>query len=291
MASDGLLVAPTDAPARRLGRQICALPLGVAASAAVLVVVGGFAAVPGLAPQDPDLITATESLAGPGATHWLGTDQLGRDIASRVVAGARSALVGPAVLATITVVASALLALLAGYLRGWWDAVISRVVDVLYSVPALVVAIVVVGVLDGGYATAIAVLAVFGLPQNVRVLRAAVIEQAARPYMEAARTLGVPTWRILLTNLLPTILPILVASFFLQFTYGIVDLSSLSFLGLGVPPGAADWGRMLAENRSSLAGNAFAAFAPGLALIVVAVATNLVGDWLFTRHEQKATAQ
>ncbi|HUG86575.1 MAG TPA: ABC transporter permease, partial [Euzebya sp.] len=267
------------------------LPAGVVASGVVLCVVALFALAPALAPQDPDLITSTESLVGSSSQHWLGTDQLGRDVASRVVAGARTALLGPALLATITVVLSTIVALLAGYLRGWWDAVISRVVDLLYSVPALVVAIVVVGVLDGGFGMAIAVLTVFGLPQNVRVLRAAVMEQAAMPYMEAARTLGVPTWRVLFTNLLPAILPILVASFFLQFTYGIVDLSSLSFLGLGVPPGAADWGRMLAENRSTLAGNAFAAAAPGVALVLVAVATNVVGDWLFAQYERKASAR
>lgn len=267
------------------------LPASVVLSVLVLGIVACFALAPALAPRDPDLITSTESLVGPSAQHWLGTDQLGRDVASRVVAGARTALLGPALLATVTVALSALLALLSGYLGGWWDAVISRLVDVLYSVPALVVAIVVVGVLDGGYLMAIAVLTVFGLPQNVRVLRAAVMEQAARPYMEAARTLGVPTWRVLFTNLLPAILPILVASFFLQFTYGIVDLSSLSFLGLGVPPGAPDWGRMLAENRSTLAGNAFAAAAPGLALVMVAVATNVVGDWLFAQYEKKASAR
>lgn len=267
-------------------RWFRAAPWSVTLSVLVLALVALAALLPAIAPQDPAAINNADVLNGPGDGYLLGTDQLGRDVFSRLIAGARTALFGPLLLAIATVVLSTSLALLAGWKGGWVDAVISRAVDFLYSMPALVVAIVIVGVLGGGYFMAIAVLVVFGLPHNVRVVRAAVIERVNLPYIEAARTLGVRGTTIVLQHLLPGILPVVVASFFLQFAYGIVDLSSLAFLGLGVPPGASDWGRQLAENRVSVYDNFWAAAAPGIALVAVATAMNLIGDWLFSRFER-----
>lgn len=270
----------------RASRGRSRAPITIIVSIAVLTAVVVCALVPALAPQSATHIDAGKSLLGPSGEHLLGTDQLGRDVLSRIVAGARSALLGPLLLATGSVTISAALALAAGYFGGVVDAVISRAVDVLYSVPAVIVAIVVVGVVGGGFWVALAVLLVFGLPQGVRVFRAAVLERVRLPYVEAAQTLGVRPSRIVLGHLLPNLLPLIVAGFFLKFTYGIVDLSSLSYLGLGVPPGAADWGRMLSENRIALDSNAWAAAGPGIALVLVAVSMNLVGDWLFARYER-----
>ncbi len=277
-------------PGLRL-RRLRSTPLTVAFAAVVLTVLLVCAVAPWLAPLDPTEIDNDAVLQGPSPGHLLGTDELGRDVLSRVVYGARSALVGPLILALVTVVLSTVLALLAGWKRGWVDGLIGRTVDFLYSVPALVVAIVVVGVVGGGYWLAIGVLVVFGLPQNVRVVRAAVLERVNLPYVEAARTLGIRGSRIVARHLLPGIAPVLVASFFLQFAYGIVDLSSLAFLGLGVPPGSPDWGRQLAENRVSIYSNAWAAAAPCIALVAAATAMNLMGDWLHTRFEQGRRAR
>lgn len=243
------------------------------------------AVLPGIAPVNPATIDNDAVLKGPSPDHLLGTDQLGRDVFSRVVHGTRYALLGPLIVSTATVFLSTVLALVAGWRRGWVDGLISRAVDFLYSVPALVVAIVVVGVLGGGFWMAILVLILFGLPQNVRVIRAAVLERVNLPYVEAARTLGVRGPSIVVRHLLPGITPVLVASFFLQFAYGLVDLSSLAFLGLGVPPGSSDWGRQLAENRVSLYSNAWAAVAPCLVLVIAATSTNLIGNWLYDRFE------
>src|SRR5690606_34843921 len=135
----------------------------------------------------------------------------------------------PLLLAIGVTVIGTLLAVAAGYFGGRTDTVISRLVDLLYSVPALLVAIVVAG---GGFGITLAVLIVFGLPLHVRNLRAAVMERAHLPYMEAAVTLGLPTWRVVLTHLVPTIVPNMVATFFLVFTYGAVEFSALSVLGL-----------------------------------------------------------
>ncbi|PXY18968.1 ABC transporter permease [Prauserella muralis] len=276
----------TRRPRRRPG-----IPVGVLIAAVLLLVPIVCVLFPSLGPGNATRIVASDALLTPSAEHWLGTDSLGRDVFARMVHGASSALLGPLLLASVTVAISTVLALIAGYYRGWADGVISRFVDVLYSVPPLVVAVVLVGVLGGGFWLGVAVLTVFNLPHNVRVLRAAVEEQAQLPYIEAAKTLGTKSIRILWRHLVPVISPLIVASFFLRFTYGIVDLSALSFLGLGVPPGSTDWGRMLAENRVTMLQNFWATAAPGLALIVMAVSANIVGDWLYNRYEAAGRAR
>jgi ABC-type dipeptide/oligopeptide/nickel transport system permease subunit len=114
-----------------------------------------------------------------------------------------------------------------------------------------------------------------------------VVERRNLPYIEAAETLGVSKLRMMFGHLLPNIAPVIAAAFFLRFTYGIVDLSSLSFLGLGSPPGSTDWGRMLAENQVNIFQNVWAALAPGLALVLTAVSTNIVGERLYERFERQ----
>jgi len=283
-------VVPTAIPVerrRRLARPD-AMPASVIVAGIVLAVMAVCALLPRLvAPQDPALINPTESLQRPGGAHLLGTDQLGRDVLSRVIHGAGTALSGPLIIATATIVLSLALSLVAGYFGGWVDAIVGRGVDLLYSLPPLIVAIVLVGVFGGGYWLAIGVLIVLNIPQNVRIMRAAVIERRGLPYVEAAETLGVSPLRIMVRHLLPNIAPVVAACFFLRFTYGIVDLSSLSFLGLGVPPGSSDWGRMLAENRVQIFENAWASIAPGLALVLTAVSANFVGDWLYEHFERR----
>lgn len=272
--------------ARRAGGRRRSGSAATLAAGVVLAVVAVCAVAGGIGPHDPGLIDATRALHGPSPTHPLGTDQLGRDILSRLVAGARTSLLGPTVLAAAVTVLSTVLAALAGYFGGRLDQVVSRFVDLFYSIPALMIAIIVVGVTGGGFIVTLLVLIVFNLPMAIRNLRAAVLDRVGLPYMEAAVTLGVPTWRILLTHLLPTIMPFVAATFFLSFTYGIVELSSLSFLGLGVPPGAADWGRMVADNRATMYGNIWATAGPALAIVLLAVATNLIGERISHRYEQ-----
>jgi len=260
-------------------------PVGRIAAWAFVGLVVFFAVFDHLTPRDPGAISAAESLAHPSSAHLLGTDQLGRDMLSRILAGARTSLLGPTLVAAGVTVVSSSLAVLAGYFGGRLDAFLSRLIDLFASIPPLMVAIVVAGVTGGGFYVTLLVLVVFGLPPSMRNLRAAVMERVHLPFMEAAVTLGLPTWRILLTHLLPTIVPFVVATFFLTFTYSVVDLSSLSFLGLGVPPGAADWGRMVADNRATMFGNLWATAAPAIAIVALAVSTNLIGEWLQSRHE------
>ncbi|MFF2728892.1 ABC transporter permease [Streptomyces sp. NPDC058008] len=225
--------------------------------------------------------------AMPGDGHLLGTDELGRDVWHMLVAGARSTLAGAALVAVGSMVIGNLLGLTAGYFGGITDTAVRRLADLLLALPALLVTIVVAGIGGGGYALAVGVLVVLTSPGDVRLVRSAVLEQRHRPYVEAAETLGLPTWTIMARHIWPNVLPVVVANTMLNFAGAIVALSSLSFLGLGVPPGAPDWGRMLAENRTLLYDNPSAALAPAVAVIVCTVAVNLLGDRLFEHFSDR----
>ncbi|RDD85285.1 ABC transporter permease [Streptomyces parvulus] len=244
----------------------------------VMVVFG-----PQLAPHDPAAQDALAGSAGPSAEHWLGTDALGRDVFSRVMVGARSAVVGPLLIAVVTMTCGNLLGLLSGYRGGIVDFFIMRWVDLMVAVPSLLVIIVVAGALDGGYWMAVALLAALSIPFDTRVMRAATLEQVPRPYVEAAKTLGVADRRIMFFHIWPNIAATAFANTFLLFAGALIALSGLSFLGLGDAPGTPDWGQMLSENQALLFANPVASIAPGLAIVLAATATNLVGDWTFER--------
>lgn len=234
-----------------------------------------------IAPRDPNEQDLLFSLSGPSREHLLGTDDLGRDIASRTIVGARTAVVGPLLIALGAMLIGNVLGLLAGYFGGFTDSVISRWVDLVYAMPALLVAIVVVGVLGGGYFLAVALLVILFSPIDTRIVRGATLDQRSRPYVEAARMLGLPNRRIMLAHIWPNVLPLALANAFLTFAFSIVSLASLSFLGLGVGPGTADWGRMLSDSRTLLFDVPAAALAPGIAIVVTAASVNVIGDWLY----------
>ena len=219
----------------------------------------------------------------PSAEFVAGTDLLGRDVLSRVIHGARTALVGPIVVAAGAFAIATLLGLLAGYLGGWVDTVIMRWVDFMLALPGVLVAIVVVGVVGGGYWTAVLVLAVQFTAPDTRIVRSAVLEQRPLPYIDAARALGISKRRILFIHILPNILPLVLAYVALDFAFALVNLAGLSFLGLGVEPGTPDWGRMLFENRNILFSNPVGLLLPAGMIILTAVSMNLIGDWLFER--------
>ncbi|MGW0936593.1 ABC transporter permease [Streptomyces sp. NPDC002666] len=249
---------------------------------AVLLALFALAAAVGqLVLPDWDAQDLATGAAMPGGGHLLGTDELGRDIARMVVAGARSTLAGAALVAVGSMVIGNVLGLLAGYRGGWIDTVVRRWADLLLALPALLVTIVVAGIGGGGYALAVGVLVVLTSPADIRLVRSAVLEQRHRAYVEAAQTLGLSPFTVMTRHIWPNVLPVVVANTLLNFAGAIVALSSLSFLGLGVPPGAPDWGRMLSENRTLLYDNPSAALAPAVLIVAAAVALNLLGDRLF----------
>lgn len=244
-----------------------------------------------IAPHDPSGQNLSVGLTGPNGTYLFGTDDLGRDVFSRVIAGARTALMGPTLIAIGSMAVGNVLGLLAGYRGGLLDATIMRWVDLMFALPGLLVAIVVVGVLGGGYWRAVVLLTVLSAPYDTRIVRGATLEQRPLPYVEAARSLGLSRTRIMFAHIWPNLLPLVIANAFLNFAYSLVALSALSFLGLGVGPGTPDWGRMLAESRALLFENPAAALAPGAMIALAAASINLIGDWLYEKLADRGRAR
>jgi peptide/nickel transport system permease protein len=244
-----------------------------------------------IAPEDAGAQDLALGATAPSGAHWFGTDELGRDVLSRVIVGAQAAFVGPLVVALGSMLIGNVLGLIAGYRGGRTDSLIMRWVDLMFALPGLLVAIVLIGAIDGGYWMAVLVLMLLSAPVDTRVIRGAVLEQMPRPYIEAARTLGVPGRRIMLLHLWPNVSAIAVANTCLMFAVSLVALSGLSFLGFGGAPGDPEWGLMLAENRTQLFTNPAAAIAPGAMIIVTATCMNLIGDWLFERISSRGATR
>ncbi len=280
------MAASANAPALRLRTLRLHRPASPILAVAVLIVAAVvFLALFGrwLEPHPPMLQSLFDVNQPPNHHHWLGTDDLGRDMTSRMIAGARSALLGPLVVAATGAVLSALLGIASGYFGGTIDMVIQRYVDFMFALPGLLIAIVVVGVVGGGYWLAVLVLALLNFSGDVRIVRGAAIEQRALPYVEAARTLGIPRWRIMYVHILRNIAAIMFANAALDFALSLVALAGLAFLGLGSQVGAPEWGRMLADNKDILFSNPAAAIAPGVAIVLVATSVTLIGDWVYDR--------
>jgi ABC-type dipeptide/oligopeptide/nickel transport system permease subunit len=228
---------------------------------------------------------------GPTSAHWLGTDSLGRDIFSRIVEGTKTALIGPFIVAFSGLVVSSIVGIAAGYFGGLTDLLISRVVDFMFALPGLLIAIVVVSVVGGGYALAIAVLAVLNVQGDIRIVRSVAVKQRTLPYIEAARTLGVPRRRIMYRHILLNIIPILITNLALDFGGALIALAGLAFLGLGAPAGSSEWGRMLAEGQSLLFQNPAAALVPGLAIVLLAMSVSLIGDWVYDGYSRRGRSE
>jgi peptide/nickel transport system permease protein len=251
---------------------------GVVATVLFMAIFGSY-----IMPHDPAEQNLLSTSAPPSSEYLLGTDSLGRDILSRVIAGAPAAITGPFVVALTGLVLASTLGILSGYMGGTMDMIIQRFVDFMFALPGLLIAIVIVGVVGGGYWLAVLVLSLLNFAGGVRILRGAALEQRALPYVEAARTLGVPRHRIMYFHIWRNIAPIVFASAALDFALALVALSSLSYLGLGTSPGVPEWGRMLAENQALLFSNPAGVLAPGLAIVLFATAVTIIGDWVYDR--------
>jgi peptide/nickel transport system permease protein len=263
---------------RRRAPIVMSLCFIVAGGVLVMAVFAGL-----LTPYAPGKQNVVIALQHPSGAHWLGTDSLGRDVLSRMIVGARSALIGPLVIAAGSMVLGNILGLLAGYRGGRVDAAIMRTADLFWSIPSLLVLVVVAGTFNGGYWLAVGLLTVLTTPFDTRVVRGATLEQVPRPYIEAARSLGVSDLRIMFFHIWPNISPVVVANTFLIYAGALVGLSGLSFIGLGVPPGTPDWGLMLAEGRQLIFLNPVASLVPGAMIAILATSMSLIGDWTHER--------
>ncbi|WP_211217057.1 ABC transporter permease [Agromyces italicus] len=236
-----------------------------------------------IAPYDPALQNVGLGPTGPSAAHWLGTDDLGRDVLSRLLEGAHTALIAPVLIAVGTTVLGTTLGLLAGYRQGWLDTMLMRLTDLMFALPGLLVLIVVVGVAGGGYAISVITLIILGAPSDIRMVRSVTMSQRELAYVDAARTLGIPARRIMFRHVLPNLAPTVVANLLLSFVFALVALAGLSFLGIGLPAGTPDWGLMIQENRGILDINPWAAIAPALLITITACAATLLGDSIYER--------
>ena len=281
----GLLAAP-----RKRGRRRPSVLIALSILIVLLVILCALAGAQ-IAPfgaNAQNLIVATQA---PSAHHLLGTDDFGRDVLSRIIVGARAAVIGPALIAIGALIIGNALGLIAGYFGGRVDYFIMRLADLVWALPGLLIAIVVVGVIGGGYYVAVTVLIVLTFPVDARIVRGAALQQRNMPYVEAAVTLGISSRRVMLRHIWPNLLPLVMANTFLNFAFSLVALSGLSFLGLGVPLNTPDWGGMLAQNLSLIQSNAMACLGPAIAIVLTATSMNLIGDWIYERLSDRGRAR
>lgn len=255
---------------------------GSGALGAAIIIVATLAAVfaPWVAPYDPVALDPPARLLGPTAEHWLGTDQYGRDTLSRIIYGGRSSLSVAAASTLFALLVGGGLGVIAGYYRGWLDALIMRLTDVLLSFPAILLAIALLAFLGQGMLNLVLAIGLVYVGPFVRVARAAVFTVREELFVEASRSLGSRDWRVLLKAVLPMASAPLIVEVTLRLAYGILAEASLSFLGLGTQPPAASWGLMVAEGRRFLQLSPWATVAPGLAIMAVVLGFNLFGDAL-----------
>jgi peptide/nickel transport system permease protein len=244
----------------------------------VLLVALAAIAAPVVAPYDPLKQDVNSLLASPTASHWLGTDNVGRDVLARVIWGARVSLIAGLVSVAIAVVAGCVLGLVAGYWSGPLDDLVMRLMDALLSFPALVLALALGAVLGAGLTGVLITLGVVYTPTFARLMRGQVLTVRAREYVDAARLLGAPDWRILGRHVLPNAATPIVVQASLSVAFAILAEASLSFLGLGIQPPDASWGSMINAGRGYLQQAPWIVFGPGTALFVTVLGLNFVGD-------------
>ncbi|MFK7891206.1 MAG: ABC transporter permease [Granulosicoccus sp.] len=265
------------------------MPLGATIAAIGLVcfvVVAVFAPV--FAPHDPNKQDLFARLKPPatevrGNTYSLGTDELGRDVTSRIIYGARVSLLVAFVSVCVSMLVGTALGIMAGYYRGWVDIVIMRTVDIVLSIPALLLAIIAVIVLQPGLLTLIAVLGFTRWPRYTRVAYGQTLGVVHKPYVTAARFYGAKPWWQMSRHVLPNILNPLIVVATLEFGLMILFEAGLSFLGLGIQPPSASWGAMMSVGRNYLNTAWWIATYPGLCLFLLVLCVNMLGDHLRDR--------
>ena len=278
------------APARG-GRVAAALP-----AALLLVFVLVALTAPLLAPADPARQSLLARLRPPGftaggLTHWLGTDELGRDLLSRVLHGARVSLLVAFLSVCVSGTLGTMLGMLAGFRRGLTEIAIMRGVDVMLSIPPILLAIITVAVLGPGLQNLVLVLGLTRWPRYTRVAYGQTLGVATLPFITAARLGGARSGRLLFRHVLPNILAPLIVVATLELGLMILFEAGLSFLGLGIQPPTPSWGAIMAVGRNYLASAWWIATLPGLCLFLVVLAVNLLGDQLRDRFDPRSSVR
>ena len=264
----------------KAARQLARRPAAMAALVVVLGFVVVAVAAPHLAPYDPNAIDYRALRKPPSAAHLLGTDEVGRDVLSRLLWGARASLLAGVVPVTIAVALSVPLGLLSGSVGGWVDGLIMRVNDAMLSIPFLIVAIALAAFLGPGLGNAMIAIGIAALPTFVRLVRGTVLAIKTEEYVEAAQALGCSGPRVAVRHILPNTLPPLFVQVSITVAAAIIAEASLSFLGLGQQPPAPSWGSMLNAAQRYLSQAPWMALYPGLMIFGIVMALNVLGDGL-----------
>jgi len=274
--SDESAETPTARAIRRFKRSKGAL----LALAVIAIFVGAAILAPLISPYDPDLQTWTAVRKAPSALHWFGTDDVGRDVLARVIFGARASLLAGVISVAIALLIGVPIGLISGYLGGFIDALFSRITDALLACPFLILAIAFAAFLGPSLGNAMIAIGITTTPIFIRLTRGQVMAVKVEDYVEAARAVGNPHWRIALVHILPNILPALLVQATLSIAAAIIAEAALSFLGLGQQPPAPSWGSMLNAAQRFLVNAPWMAIWPGLAIFLTVLSFNLVGDGL-----------
>ncbi len=240
---------------------------------------------PLLAPHDPQKIFEGQYQVpamwnGGSTAHIFGTDDIGRDLLSRLIFGARVSLAVGFTVVTLSLIAGVLLGVLAGFYEGWVESLIMRFTDILMALPSVLLAIVIVSILGPSLRNGIIAVAIVYLPNYIRVVRTSVLAEKKKPYMDAAICFGSSSYRQILLHILPNCLAPIIVLASLGFSEGILNVAALGFLGLGAQPPTPEWGVMLADARSYIESNSNLVTLPGVCILTVVIAFNLLGDGL-----------
>lgn len=273
--------SPTvQSPARRAARLFFRSPSGIVGLTLTALVVVCALLAPLLAPYDPVAYLPADRMQGPSLRHLLGTDLYGRDLLSRVIYGSRISLSVSSLSVGLALLVGGCFGALAGYYRGWVDAVIMRVSDVFLAFPAVLLAIALLAFLGGGFWNLTLAIAVAFAAPFTRVVRGAVLQTRHTMYVEASGALGATDGRLLWRHVLPNAAGPILVEITLRLAYAILAEAALSFLGLGTQPPAPAWGQMISDGRPFLETNPWISIAPGLAIMLTVLGFNLFGDAL-----------
>ena len=286
MAETALTIAgptsaePVETPTARAIRRFKRRKGAVFALVMIAIFVAAAVLAPLISPYNPDLQTWTAVRKVPSALHWFGTDDVGRDVLSRVIFGARASLLAGVISVAIALLVGVPVGLISGYLGGFIDALFSRITDALLACPFLILAIAFAAFLGPSLGNAMIAIGITTTPIFIRLTRGQVMAVKVEDYVEAARAVGNPHWRIALLHILPNILPALLVQATLSVAAAIIAEAALSFLGLGQQPPAPSWGSMLNAAQRFLVNAPWMAIWPGLAIFLTVLSFNLVGAGL-----------
>jgi len=278
------IAGPTELPPAEgsrwsaLARILFGRPATIVATLIVVVFLLVAIFAPLIAPHDPLAQSALKINQDPSPDNWLGTDQFGRDVLSRLIYGSRNSMIFGLVSPTLAALIGTALGVVAGYFGGWIDRILSRIIDMLLAFPELLLAILIAAVLGGGFWNVVAVITVAFIPGFARVARASTLAVKQEPYVEAAIAVGVRTPVILLRHVIPNIASSVLVLLTLWTASAIRLEASLSFLGIGTQPPNPSWGNIIRDGLNNLFGSPWPIVGAGIAITIVVLAFNLIGD-------------